>query len=86
MFKCILKMFIPGDKKLAMYAADGIQKAINESKYTDQIAKYGDLADKATAIQKQLTTLLADGKIDDLEKQEIADMIQPLMKKLVELI
>lgn len=44
--KKILKLFLPSNKKIAGYAADGIAKAINsQTERESQIAKYAKLAD-----------------------------------------
>ena len=83
--KRILKWFVSAEK-LAKWSADGIQKAINDSKYAEQIEKYGALADKVTDVQKWLSAMLKDGKIDELEKKEIYDKLLPLYKKLFEII
>lgn len=83
--KKILKWFVSAER-LAKWSADGVQKAINDSKYAEQIEKYGALADKVTDVQKWLSKMLADGKIDELEKKEIYDKLMPLYKKLFELI
>lgn len=86
MLKKILKLFIPNEKKLSMMAAEKIQMAVNQSGKEDLIAKYASMADSATEIQKWVTELLVDGKIDDIEKSDIADKLEPLLKKMVELI
>lgn len=86
MLKKILKLFIPSTKKLSTMAAEKIQAAVNQSGKEDLIAKYASMADSATEIQKWITELLVDGKIDDMEKSEISDKLEPLIKKMVELI
>lgn len=83
--KKILKWFVSAER-LAKWSADGVQKAINDSKYAEQIGKYGTLADKVTDVQKWLSTMFKDGKIDELEKKEIYDKFLTLYKKLFELI
>ena len=50
------------------------------------IAKYASMADSATEIQKWITEILVDGKIDDLEKSEISDKLEPLLQKIIEII
>lgn len=77
---------MPSPKKLSNMAAEKIQSAINQSGKEDLIAKYASMADSATEIQKWITELLVDGKIDDIEKSDIADKLEPLLKKIVELI
>ena len=82
----ILKLFIPKPSTLATYAAKGIQEAINGSGKEELIAKYSNLANNATDVQKFITSILLDGKIDDIEREDIAKKIEPLMKTLVEFI
>lgn len=86
MLKSIAKWLMPSPKKLSNMAAEKIQSAVNSSGKEDLIAKYATMADSATEIQKWITELLVDGKIDDLEKQEISDKLEPLLKKVVDLI
>lgn len=83
--KKIIKWFLSG-KKLAKWSADGVQTAINNSKFSEQIAKYGEMADKFTDAQKQFTKILADGKIDNLERDEIEAKLVPVFDKLMEII
>lgn len=77
---------MPSSKKMAVYAAEQISKAVNQAQKEDQIAKYASIADKATEVQKFVTEILLDGKIDDVEKEDIANKIQPLIDKILELI
>lgn len=86
MLKSIAKWLMPSPKKLSNMAAEKIQAAVNQSGKEDLIAKYASMADSATEIQKWITELLVDGKIDDIEKNDIADKLEPLLKKIVELI
>ena len=84
--KKLIKWLIPSSKKLSNMAAEKIQAAINQSGKEDLIAKYASMADSATEIQKWITELLVGGKIDDMEKSDIASRLEPLLKKIVELI
>ena len=84
--KSIKKCFIPSSKNMAVYAAEQIANAVNQAQKEDQIAKYATIADKATEVQKFVTSILLDGKIDDVEKEDIAKKIEPLIEKLIELI
>ena len=86
MLKSIKKFFIPSSKKMAVYAAEKIAKAVNQADKEEQITKYATIADKATEIQKFVTSILLDGKIDDVEEKEIAEKIQPLIDKIISLI
>lgn len=82
----ILKLFIPKPATLAHYAANGIQNAINGSGKEELIAKYSNLANKATEVQQFVSSILLDGKIDDVEKEDISKKIEPLMKMLVDML
>lgn len=82
----ILKIFLPKPATLANYAAKGVQEAINGSGKEELIAKYSNLANKATEVQKFVTSILLDGRIDDIEREDIAKKIEPLMKTLIEFI
>lgn len=84
--KKLIKWFIPSPKKLSSMAAEKIQSAVNQSGKEDLIAKYASMADSATEIQKWITELLVDGKIDDMEKSDIADKLQPLLQKVIDLV
>lgn len=84
--KKLIKWLMPSSKKLSNMAADKIQDAVNQSGKEDIIAKYATMADSATEIQKWVTEILVDGKIDDIEKSEIAEKLQPLIQKVVDLI
>ena len=86
MLKKIAKMLMPSPKKLSNMAAEKIQSAVNRSGKEDLIAKYATMADSATEIQKWITELLVDGKIDDIEKQDISEKLEPLLTKVVDLI
>lgn len=86
MLRRIAKMLMPSPGNLAGIAAKKIQQAINDSGKEEEIAKYGSLADEATEIQKFVTSILKDGRIDDLEAAEIKEKLTPLFKKLCEII
>ena len=77
---------MPSSKKMAEMAAEKIQNAVNQSGKEDLIAKYATLADSATEIQKWITETLVDGKIDEREKQDISDKLEPLLKKIIDII
>lgn len=84
--KKLIKWFMPSSKKLSGMAAEKIQSAVNQSGKEDLIAKYASMADSATEIQKWITELLVDGKIDDMEKSDIAEKLQPLIQKVVDIL
>lgn len=80
----LIKLFIPKPKTLADMAAEAIAKAINESDKTDIIKQYDGYAAKLTELQTFIVKLLEDGKIDDSEKEKIAEMLTPIMEKITE--
>lgn len=82
----ILKLFIPKPATLANYSAKTIQQAINGSGKEELIAKYSNLASKATDVQKYVTSILKDGKIDDIERDDIANKLEPLMKVILDML
>ena len=86
MLKEIAMWFMPSSTKLASMAAAKIQEAVNSTDKESTIAKYAGMADKAVEVQQYVTSLLLDGRIDDLERDDIADKLKPLIDKLMELI
>ena len=83
---CILKLFIPKASTLANYSAKTIQQAINGSGKEELIAKYSNLASKATDVQQYITSILKDGRIDDIERTDIANKLEPLMKVILDML
>ena len=88
MFKWLAKMFIPSAATLAEYAADKIQKTVNDSTADTQakIARYSTFAAEASEIAGNLSRLAADGKITQMERDTLAAMIEPVMERLLTLI
>lgn len=85
--KKLLLLLMPNNRKLAGYAAEGIAKTINsQAEREAQIAKIATMADKFTEYQKFVTGILADGKISDEEKAEIAAKLEPVMEYLTGLL
>ena len=82
----ILKLFIPKASTLASYSAKTIQSAINGSGKEELIAKYSNLASKATDVQQYITSILKDGRIDDIERTDIANKLEPLMKVILDML
>lgn len=85
MKKLLFKLFAPSADTLAQWAANGIQKAVNESEKQTTISKYATLADEVTAIQGKITAWLKDGKIDGKECDEIKAELTPLFQKVLDL-
>ena len=75
---------MPKPATLANMAAEAIAKTINESDKGELIAKYDSYAVKLTELQTFIVKLLEDGKIDDTEKANIAEMLTPIMEKITE--
>ena len=82
----LIKLFIPKPATLANYSAKTIQQAINGSGKEELIAKYSNLASKATDVQKFISSILIDGKIDDIERDDIANKLEPLMKVIIDML
>ena len=79
-------MFIPSTKYLADMAAEQICNVVNglgKEKQISEIMKYVDiLAD----LQNKIATLLKDGKLDEAEKKEIANDLEPFIDKLLKML
>lgn len=87
MFKKLIKSLISG-KRLAGYAAEGIQQGVNGSKENTQatIAKYATLTNEVANIGQNLSTMLMDGKVDEMEKEKLQALLTPLFDKVLELV
>ena len=77
-------MFIPKPKALANMTAEAIANAINTSNKTDIIKQYDGYAVKLTELQTFIVKLLEDGKIDSAETDKIAEMLTPVLEKIME--
>ena len=88
MFKALIKKLIPGEKKLAQMAAERVQNAVNGMGDDPKrlVAKYSALAFEATQVANQLSNWLKDGTIDDVERDAMAALLEPVMAKAKELI
>ena len=84
--KWLIKLFMPKPKALANMTAEAIAKVINESEKTELIAKYDSYAVKLTELQTFIVKLLEDGKIDSAETDKIAEMLTPVLEKIMEAI
>lgn len=81
-----MKLFLPKAETMANIAAETICKNVNECDAIKKVAEYSKYADTVTKIQQQLVDMLADGKLDEVEEGEIAKLLTPLFKKVIELI
>lgn len=84
--KSILKIFLPKPETFATIAAESICNNINSTDKADLIAKYTSYAEDITKIQAQLVEWLKDGTLDKKEEKEIAEMLTPIFKKMIDLI
>ena len=84
----LLKLLIPNAKTLAGYAADGIQKGVNNyaADKKETVAKYAALATTAAELAASLTKMLEDGTIDTAERDQLQSVTTPLFEKVLDLI
>ena len=81
----IAKMLIPDAKQLSVMAASACQEFINQQPEdrAAQIARASEIASKLSDLQSTVSRALADGKIDDEETAKLAEMLEPVMGKIV---
>lgn len=82
----IAKMLVPSPKRLASMAASKVQELANGSDKFAAAAKYSVMADEALEVCRFLRDIAEDGKIDDVERDKIAERLTPLFRRLVEMI
>ena len=75
----IAKMLIPDAKQLSVMAASACQEFINQQP-EDRAAQ---IASKLSDLQSTVSRALADGKLDDEETAKLAEMLEPVMGKIV---
>ena len=81
----ILKLFMPSAESIAGFAADRVQKSINESGKTETIAKYSTMLQDIVTKTQEINQMLVDGKIDVEEHDKIQEMLTPLFEKALAL-
>lgn len=86
MISRIAKMLMPSPSRLAKMAAGKVQELANGSDKFAAAAKYSVMADEALEICRFLRDIAEDGKIDDTERDKIAERLTPLFVRLVEMI
>ena len=86
MIKSLIKLFLPSSKKLATIASEQICNVVNNSNKEEQIQQIMKYADILTDIQAKICVLLKDGKLDEDEKQKIANDLEPLIQKLIDML
>jgi len=79
------KMFMPDAKQLSVMAASACQEFINQQPEdrAAQIARASEIASKLSDLQSTVSRALADGKLDDEETAKLAEMLEPVMGKIV---
>ena len=87
MLKSIIKA-IATPERLSGYAADGIQRGINGTKEETSatVAKYATTANEMAELAKNISAMLTDGRIDDVERDTLQKMLEPLFAKVMELV
>ena len=82
------KKLCPSSKTIAAAAASKAQKGYNgiDKEKRELISRYADKADAFTEQAKKLRQMIADGKIDDLERDQLAEMLEPLIENAKELV
>lgn len=88
MLKALLRWFSPSPSAVAGLAADQIQRRVNSA--TDGretvVAKYAAISAEASANATKLSEIMADGRIDDNEKKQLATMLTPLFEKMLAIV
>lgn len=79
------KMFMPDAKQLSVMAASACQEFINKQpdERSARIARASEIASKLSELQSTVSRALADGKLDDNETAKLAEMLEPVMGKIV---
>ena len=86
MIKSLLKIFLPSSKKLADMAAEKRYEAVNGSNKEEQIANMAKYIDPLSTLTTKLVNLLKDGKLDEAEKKEISESLEPFIDKLLKML
>ena len=87
MLKSIIKA-VATPSRLSSYAADGIQRCVNGSKEETAatVAKYATITNEMAELAKNISAMLIDGRIDDVERDTLQKMLDPLFAKVMELV
>lgn len=86
MIEKIVKMLMPSPSRLAKMAAGKVQELANGSDKFAAFAKYSRVSDEALDVCRFLRDIAEDGRIDDMERDRIAEKLTPLFERLVEMI
>ena len=87
MLKSIIKA-VATPERLSGYAADGIQQGVNGTKEETAatVAKYAAFANEAAEFAKNVFAMLTDGRIDNMERDTLQKIMEPLFAKVMELV
>lgn len=80
------KLLMPSPERLAGMAAGKVQELANSSEKFAAFARYSQISDEALDICRFLRDVAEDGRIDDTERDRIAERLTPLFRRLVEMI
>ena len=87
MLKSIVKA-IATPARLSSYAADGIQSGVNgtKEKTAATVAKYATITNEMAELAKNISAMLTDGRIDNMERDTLQKMLEPMFAKVMELV
>ena len=88
MIKFLVIMFIPSAKSLADMAAEQIYAAVNcsDKEKEAKIANIAKYIDPLSTLTTKLVNMLKDGKLDEAEKKEISEALEPFIEKLLKML
>ena len=87
MLKSIIKK-IATPARLSSYAADGIQRGVNgtNDETAAIVAKYATITNETAEVAKNISAMLTDGRIDNMERDTLQKTMEPLFEKVMELV
>lgn len=80
------RLLMPSPSRLASMAAGKVQELANGSDKFAAFARYSRMADEALDVCRFLRDIAEDGRIDDTERDRIAEKLTPLFERLTEMI
>ena len=87
MLKSIIKA-VATPEWLSGYAADGIQRCVNGTKEETAatVAKYATITNEMAELAKNISAILIDGRIYNMERDTLKKIMEPLFAKVMELV
>ena len=82
----LIKLFLPNSKKIATIASEQLCNAVNGLGKEKQISEIMKYVEVLSDLQNKIATLLKDGKLDEAEKQQIANDLEPFIEKLIKML